>query len=348
MQSPPIVAALAALMVLIGLNLLGVFEIGSGLATAGARADQKSGRGGAFLSGVLATIVATPCTAPFMGAALGYAIAAPVASSILVFTALGIGMALPYVLLSFFPTWTERLPRPGAWMVTLRQALAFPLFATAVWLLWVFGLQVGMNGVAMLLMALVLLALATWLVGHWPAHLASPRTRTVTRGLAVLALIGALGLAVPAVRGPSSALAIQGSDTGAPSTELQRVAADDDWQPFTSASVDQLVAAGQPVFIDFTAAWCLTCQVNKKTTLHADAVDQAFERAGVIRVRADWTNRNPDITATLDRFGRSGVPFYVLYPGGDADPILLPEVLTPDIVTRALAELPPASPTASL
>ena len=366
LQSPAIVAALAALMVVIGLNLLGVFEVGNGLAAAGAKADQKSGLGGAFLSGVLATIVATPCTAPFMGAALGYAIAAPVASSILVFTALGIGMALPYVLLSFFPAWTERLPRPGPWMVTLRQALAFPLFATAVWLLWVFGLQVGINGVALLLMALVFVALAAWLIGRWPAHSASSKVRAVTRGLAVLSLLGAVALAVPAVRGGAGTgvvlngqphvlqgdgpFAIGSSDEvlreyGAPGIAFQAESA---WMPFSSASVDQMVASGQPVFIDFTAAWCLSCQVNKTTTLHTDAVDEAFERAGVTRVRADWTNRNPDITAALDRFGRSGVPFYVLYPGGGADPVFLPEVLTPQIVVDALASLPAASPTASL
>ena len=329
LQSPPIVAALAALMVLLGLNLAGVFEMGAGLAAAGARADTRTGTSGAFLSGVLATVVATPCTAPFMGAALGFAVAAPVASSLLVFTALGVGMALPYLLLSFFPAWTERLPRPGPWMVTLRQALAFPLFATAAWLVWVFGLQTGLNGVALLLFGLVLLALAAWLVGRWPAHASSARARAVTRGLAAAAVLVAIGLAVPAVSGtaPAEAPPSGRADAGA-------------WQPFSSASVDRLVADGQPVFVDFTAAWCLTCQVNKKTTLSTDAVADAFERAGVTRVRADWTNRNPDITATLDRFGRSGVPFYVLYPGGDADPILLPEVLTPDLILDALASLP--------
>ena len=348
LQSPPIVAALAALMVLLGLNLAGVFELGTGLATAGARADTRAGTSGAFLSGVLATVVATPCTAPFMGAALGFAVAAPIASSLLVFTALGVGMALPYVLLSFFPAWTERLPRPGPWMVTLRQALAFPLFATAVWLLWVFGLQVGMNGVALLLFSLVLLGLAAWLVGRWPAHASSSRTRAITRGLAVLAVLAAIGLAIPAVAGSAGtgvvfngrAHVVQGDGpfaVGTPDSELPN-----GWRPFTSASVDQLVAEGQPVFVDFTAAWCLTCQVNKKTTLSTDAVADAFDRAGVTRVRADWTNRNPDITAALDRFGRSGVPFYVLYPGGDAEPILLPEVLTPDLVLEAIASLPPS------
>ena len=335
LQSPPLVAALAALMVLLGLNLAGVFELGAGLAAAGARADTRTGTSGAFLSGVLATVVATPCTAPFMGAALGFAVAAPVASSLLVFTVLGVGMALPYVLLSFFPAWTERLPRPGPWMVTLRQALAFPLFATAVWLVWVFGLQTSTNGMALLLLALVLLGLAAWLVGRWPAHASAPRPRAVTRALAAVAVLAAVGLAWGGVQSTAIAYAMGMPDTprGEPAT--------DDWQPFTSASVDRLVADGRPVFVDFTAAWCLTCQVNKTTTLSTDAVADAFARAGVARVRADWTNRNPDITAALDRFGRSGVPFYVLYPGGDADPILLPEVLTPDLVLDALASLPP-------
>ena len=333
LQSPPIVAALAALMVLIGLNLFGVFEVGYGLAAAAGRADRRSGLGGAFLSGVLATVVATPCTAPFMGAALGFALAAPAAASLLVFTALGVGMALPYVLLSVFPAWTERLPRPGPWMVTLRQALAFPLFATAVWLLWVFGLQVGIDGAALLLMALVLVGLAAWLVGHWPAARTSGRARVVTRGLALVAAAGAVALAVPA------------ASQDAPEVPLAE--ADGGWVPFTARAVDDLVARGEPVFIDFTAAWCLTCQVNKKTTLRTDAVEAAFEARGVTRMQADWTNRSPEITEALDAFGRIGVPFYVLYPGGDAEPVLLPEVLTPDLVLDALAGLS-STPTASL
>jgi thiol:disulfide interchange protein DsbD len=320
LQSPWIVGGLALLMVGIGLNLLGVFEVGQRLSTAGAQLDRRSGLRGAFLSGVLATVVATPCTAPFMGAALGYALAQPPAVSMLVFTALGLGMALPYVLLSFFPAWISRLPRPGAWMETLKQALAFPLFATAIWLVWVFGKQTGVDGATMLLMASLLVGMAAWLVGRWPAARATPRARWVARGLALAALVAAGTLFA-----------------GSATRTADAAAAPEGWQAFEPAAIEALVAEGTPVFIDFTAAWCLTCQVNKKTTLQTPEVEAAFASAGVTRVRADWTNRDADITAFLDRFGRSGVPLYVYYAGDGAEPVLLPEVLTPQIVLDALA-----------
>src|SRR5690606_14362489 len=189
LQNPWIVAGLALLMFGIGLNLAGVFEMGMRLASAGGRLDRAEGLGGAFLSRVLATVVATPCAAPFMGAALGAALTQPVPLAVLVFLTLGLGMAAPYVLLSLFPGWLEKLPRPGAWMETLKQVLAFPMFLTAVWLVWVFGQQTGLNGAALLLVAFTLLGLAAWLIGRWGAHVSTRRQRLVTRVVAAAAVV---------------------------------------------------------------------------------------------------------------------------------------------------------------
>ncbi|MDX1418609.1 MAG: protein-disulfide reductase DsbD family protein [Rubricoccaceae bacterium] len=321
LQNPWIVAGLALLLFGIGLNLAGVFEFGLRLASAGGRLDRGDGLGGAFFSGVLATVVATPCVAPFMGAALGAALTQPAPLAVLVFLTLGLGMALPYVLLSLFPGWLQRLPRPGPWMETLKQVLAFPMFLTAVWLVWVFGQQTGLNGVALLLVAFTAVALAAWLVGRWDAHGSTRRQRVVSRTAAALALAGAM-LAVGAGVGQQAAAA--------------PTAGSGDWAPFDPAAVERLVADGRPVFVDFTAAWCLSCQANKAVALSTDAVDAAFERKGVARFRADWTNRDPVITAALERFGRSGVPLYVLYPGGGGAPRILPEILTPGLVLDAL------------
>lgn len=313
LQSPALVAALAGLMVALALNLLGVFEIGARLAGVGGRLDRGQGLGGAFGSGVLAVVVATPCTAPFMGAALGYALAQPPALALAVFTMLGVGMALPYVLLSVFPAWTDRLPRPGPWMVTLRGALAFPLLATAVWLVWVFARQVGPDGAALLLMALVALGLAAWLAG---------RARTGWgRTAAALAVGAGLGLGGVATRGEAPQAAI----------------ADEAWAPYSAEALAALRAEGRPVFVDVTAAWCLTCQVNERTALAAASVREAFEEADVALVKADWTSRDPEITAFLDGFGFAGVPLYVYFPPG-GEPRVLPATLTPSIVIDAIRE----------
>lgn len=325
LQSPPVVAGLALLMFALGLVLLGVFEIGLGLARAGAALDRGRGTSGAFFSGVLATVVATPCTAPFMGAALGWALAQPASAALTVFTALGLGMALPYVTLASFPGWLERLPKPGPWMVTLRQVLAFGLFATAVWLVWVFGVQTGPDGVALLLAAFTLVGFAGWLLGRWKAATTGPRTRLVTRGLA----LGALALAIAAVTAGSRVPPPAGGTS-----------ANGAWQPFAPEVVEAHLEAGHPVFIDFTAAWCLSCQVNKRVALTAPEVERAFEARGVQRLRADWTHRDPVITEALAAFGRSGVPLYVLYPGPGLEPVVLPEILTPGLVLSALDRIP--------
>lgn len=342
LQSPLFIALMALLFFGIGLNLLGVFEVGTGLmrwggGVEGAQAGESYG--GSFLSGVLATVVATPCTAPLMGAALGFAISLSTVGALAVFTALGAGMAAPYVLLSMSPGLVERMPKPGAWMETLRQGLAFPMFATAVWLVWVFGQQAGVNGMTMLLGGLLLLSVAAWIMGRWDANRISRRARLFTRGLATVALVGAVLVALVGARyGASSA----------PSGNVTEASAEASaWQDFSPEKVERLRAEGRPVFVDFTAAWCLSCQVNKRTTLSTTVVQNAFENKNVALLRADWTNRDSTITRALESHGRSGVPLYVLYEGDGSEPQLLPEILTQDIVLSALENLPENDPAAS-
>ena len=316
LQSPVIVGGLAVLFFVLALNLSGVFQIGVGLQalTGGIRARGE--HADALLSGLLATLVASPCTAPFMGAALGFALVQPTLHAMLVFTALALGMALPYVLLCFAPALIRRLPRPGAWMDTLKQVLAFPLYATVVWLVWVLGQQAGIDAVARLLAALVAVAAALWAVGHW-TH-AGPAVRLSVRVAAAALSAGALAFAWP---------------QPAPHTTAEATGA---WEPWSEARVQAALAEGKPVFVDFTAAWCVTCQVNKRLVLNAWEVDRRFAELQVIRLRADWTSRNPAITAALARMNRSGVPVYALYVPAQREPVLLPEVLTRNLVLDAL------------
>src|SRR5262245_28450330 len=307
LQSPGAVAALALFFFVLALSLSGAFEVGVLLPDRLAAWRARRPALDWFGSGVLAVIVASPCTAPRMGAALGYAIGESGWRALAVFTAVGLGMALPYVLLAWFPAWLARVPKPGPWMVRLKQALAFPLYATVVWLAWVLGQQAGLDAVAWLLAALVVLAAAVWLAGF-------PRARAG----AVAAAFFAIAIAVPAAR-PGAPLA----------------SPDVDWQPFSAERVAALAAAGKPVFVDFTAAWCVTCQVNKRLVLGRDDVLAAFRARGIELVRADWTRRDDEITRALAALGRNGVPVYVLYRPGRA-PVLLPEVLTRDRVLAAL------------
>ena len=317
LQSPVIVGGLAVLFFVLALNLSGVFQVGTGLQALAGAIRTRGEHADALLSGLLATLVASPCTAPFMGAALGFALVQPAPHAMLVFTALALGMAVPYTLLCFAPVLIRRLPRPGPWMDTLKQALAFPLYATVVWLVWVLGQQTGIDAAAKLLAALVVVAAALWAVGHW-AHAAHGVRLTVR--VAALAL-GAAALAFawpqPAPR-PAAAAA-----TGA-------------WQPWSEAGVEAALAQGKPVFVDFTAAWCITCQVNKRLVLTAAEVEQRFVELQVTRLRADWTSRDATIAAALERLDRSGVPVYALYSPAHREPVLLPEVLTRSIVLEAL------------
>jgi thiol:disulfide interchange protein DsbD len=341
LQSPFFVALMAMLFFGIGLNLLGVFEVGGQLMSWGGRAERSAsgGLGGSFWSGVLATVVATPCTAPLMGAALGFALTLPVMSALAVFTALGLGMAAPYVLLSMAPRFVKRLPEPGTWMETLRQVLAFPMFATTIWLVWVLGQQTGISGMTFLLAGLLLLGAAAWVAGRWDARRLSGAGRWAVRGMATLVLAGAVAMALIGADYERSATSGSATQTASSSESA--------WQQFSPEKVKQLRSNGRPVFVDFTAAWCLTCQVNKRTTLSTQTVQQAFAENEVALLKADWTNRDAEITRALKQHGRSGVPLYVLYDGTGSEPTLLPEILTKDIVLDALGDLPDSEGTPS-
>ena len=333
LQSPAFVTLLAALFFVLALNLSGVFEWG---AFAQSMTSDLSARGryaDAFLAGVLATVVATPCTAPFMGAAVGYTLAQGAAVALAVFAMLGIGMAVPVVLLAAFPSLLRRLPRPGAWMETFKQVLAFPLYATVAWLVWVVGAQAGNDAVLMLLGGLVLIALGAWIYGRW-SHSGS----LWRPGVAIA--LGALGLF----------LAWPGADALAPRGEspLKPVAGELAWQSWSPEKVRDLGAQGIPVFVDFTAAWCVTCQVNKRVALNNSRVVQAFAQRGVVPLKADWTRQDPRITEALAALGRNAVPVYALYIPGAPAPTLLPEVLTPALVLEALSKLPSAKPAANI
>jgi thiol:disulfide interchange protein DsbD len=252
-----------------------------------------------------------------MGAALGYALVRPAAEALLVFTALALGMALPYVVLCWVPQLTRRLPRPGPWMDSLKQLLAFPLYATVVWLAWVLGQQTGIDAVARLLAGLVLIAAGCWAIGRWS------RAGRGVRGVALIGALSAIALGL-ALAWPRA-----GADAVRPDPQAG-------WQPWSDAALQAARAQGRAAFVDFTAAWCITCQVNKRLVLSADAVERRFAERGVVRLRADWTRRDPAITAALAALDRSGVPVYALYPGGGGEPVLLPEVLTQRLVLDAL------------
>ncbi len=326
LQSPAVVAALAALFTLIGLNLAGVFEFGSVLPSSWATARARHPAADSFLTGVLAVAVASPCTAPFMGAALGAALTMPAWQALSVFAALGLGMALPYLAAAAFPPLARALPRPGAWMAHFKVLMAFPMFATVVWLVWVLGVQVGPDGVAALLGLLVALAFGAWALG---SPTLGPRARAGFGATALVVLAAALAWAAPALHQPAVA-----QQPGAAE------AASGDWQPWSAERVAQAQAAGQAVFVDFTAAWCVTCQFNKRTTLAQAEVKQAFADKRVLLLRADWTKRDAAITAELTRLGRSGVPVYALYAPGAAGPRLLSEILSVAEVREALQGLP--------
>ena len=325
LQAPVIVAGLAALFFVLGLNLSGVFEWGYQLQGAAGKVRDRSGLRGAFLAGLLATIVAAPCTAPFMGAALGFALTQPPAQAMLVFTALAVGMAAPYVALSFQPGLARRLPRPGRWMETLKQVLAFPLYLTAVWLTWVLGEQLGVGASARLLAGFVLIAAALWGWMRFGATAVAQGRRTLVAAAAAVLIAVA---------------AIFGWPVGEP--RVATAAASGAWATYSDEALNAERALGRAVFVDFTAAWCVTCQVNKRLVLESDAVKNAFAARPITRMRADWTNQDAHITAALGRLGRSGVPVYALYPARAAGgPELLPELLTKDAVLRALERAVP-------
>ena len=310
LQSPGFVAVLALVMFFLGLSLAGQFELGLSLTAAGNDLTRKQGFAGSFFTGMLAVVAATPCMGPLMGAAVGFALAQPTWVTFTVFTVLALGLALPYLVLSMQPQWTRILPRPGAWMEVLKQLTAVPLFATAIWLTWVFGhlyAADGLDKTADLLLGFLVLAIAGWALGRWPAKWGS--------AIAAFVLI-AIAIIVP-LRKPKQEAVI--------------------WKPWTPEALAAARATGHPVFVDYTAAWCLSCQVNEKVVLRSADVVEQLTSNHVELLKADWTNYDPGITAALSAVARSGVPTYVIYPPGDkSNPDVLPELLTKDIVLKAI------------
>ncbi len=327
LQSPAVVTALALLFFVLALNLSGVFEFGQFAPSGVAGWTARNRALDAFASGILAVIVASPCTAPFMGAALGFALAGSAWVTLVVFVALGVGMAIPYMLLAWFPAWRRRLPRSGPWLARFKQVLAFPLYATVIWLAWVLGAQADNDAVARLLLCLLGVGFALW---AWRIVRGGGARRWGLAGIValVLAIVVAWPLFGSEIEGRSRGAGGSGAST----------ATDGDWLPFSPARVVELTGAGRTVFVDFTAAWCVTCQVNKRLVLNDGEVRDAFARKNVALVRADWTRRDPVISQVLTALGRTGVPVYVLYRPGK-EPLLLPEVLQRKTVLDALAAM---------
>ena len=321
LQSPVVVTLLAFVLFAVALNLSGVFAVSGRFAGAGQALAGRAGYAGSFFTGALASVAATPCTAPFMGAAVGYAVTQPWTTALLVFEALALGLALPFLLLTLIPAWQRFLPAPGPWMERLKQALAFPLYASVAWLVWVVSQQTGSTGVAAALGGLVLIAFAAWLYESSRGARVAWR-RGATAAVAALA-VGAVAL---------------GPLTGAVSSAPQKPV--DGWEPFSAARLSELRAAGRPVFVNITAAWCLTGLVNERVALRAPAVTAALARKDVATLKADWTSRDPAITRVLGAFGRSGVPLYLLYPArGAGEPAVLPQILSEGAVVDALDKL---------
>jgi thiol:disulfide interchange protein len=314
------------LFTILGMNLAGLFEFGSVLPSSIAAARSKNPTVDSFLSGVLAVAVASPCTAPFMGASLGFALGLPVVEALLIFAAIGVGMALPYLAASFIPAVARMLPRPGAWMDTFKKFMAFPMFATVIWLVWVLGQQSGIDGAGALLAILLVLCMVLWslsLQGKLKLYFA-------IISIAALAYI-TLAIGVNITKNdPVVVASVASSQSGDSAGQL--------WQNWEPGRVDQILASGKPVFVDFTAAWCVTCQFNKKSTLSKPELLADFEAKKVQLLRADWTRRDPAIGAALKDLGRSGVPVYVLYAPGKA-PQVLSEIISVDDVRQALGKI---------
>jgi thiol:disulfide interchange protein DsbD len=333
LQSPLFVTFLVYLFLAVGLNLSGVFEVGGGLAGVGDKLTQGDSYSASFFTGVLATLVATPCSAPFMAPALGAALTQPTLSALCIFAALGAGIALPYVLLAFAPGMRRVLPKPGAWMETLKQIFAFPVYATAAGLLWVLAQQTSSFGFGAALAGTVLIGLAAW--SYQKSRSSSGGGKITVLATAVIALLIAIVLPV---RFANVAAALSRVPSAGTSSHE-----DDGWQPYSAAKVAELSAAGKPLLVNFTASWCLTCLVNERNAFADAAVQEIFRNKKVTLMKGDWTNRDPAITKALAEFGRAGVPLYVVYnskPG--SPPIVLPQILTAGIVESAFASAPGA------
>lgn len=315
LQSPSFVAIMASMLFFMALSLAGQFDLGLSLTSKGDALTRKSGYAGSFFTGVLATVVATPCTAPLMGAAIGFALSQSAVVTFAISTALAFGLASPYLLLTLNPGWSKWMPRPGRWMETLKQLTAVPLLLTVVWLVWVYGRLYssgsddGSDHIARLLAGLVVLAVAGWALARWPGER--------------LGMMAALGLV-------ATSLAI--SLTAATADRVQ-------WQLFSAAAINEAQAQGRPVFVDFTAAWCLSCQVNERSVLHDASVERELNAKHYVLLRADWTRYDPEITRQLASVSRSGVPTYVIYPSAPGGRVqVLPELLSRSAVLTALSQ----------
>lgn len=326
-QSPVFVLLVALLMFAVGLSLSGVLNFGTSLMGVGSSLASGSGYSSSFFTGVLAAVVATPCTAPFMGAAIGYALSQPALQMLVVFWGLGLGLALPYLLLAWWPSLQRRLPKPGLWMEWVKQAMAFPMYLTSVWLIWVLGQQASVDVVAYALAGMVLIAFAAWLFQI---------TRNSRPALAHTGTALALSAVLLAIAGGywSAVNDAAGSGTASVAADKQQ---DQHWQTYSAEALQALRAEGKPVFLNFTAAWCISCLVNERVALSQSSVQQAFKQQNITYLKGDWTNQDAAITAKLAEFDRSGVPLYVFYPPGvNSAPQVLPQILTPDIVISAI------------
>ncbi len=325
LQSSYFVGGLLVVMFLFGLSLAGVFEFGTSAVGLAGRVKGEN-YGSSFFSGILATAVATPCTGPFMGSALGFALTLSAFQALTVFTLLAIGMAFPYVLLSSFPKLINQLPRPGPWMETFKQLMAFPMFATCIWLVWLMGAHVGDDGLIMTLGGLLVVALGAWIYGRWAVPSRAASVRRVAKGFAAISIVFGIWILLPNGQNNTALNA-----DGVEGPDKYGVV----WESFSPDSIEEARRDGRLVFVDFTAKWCLTCKANKAVVFSSDDVKRRFQELDAIMVRADWTKRNPLISEALESFGRSGVPLYVLYDGMN-EPKILPELLNPGIVLDAL------------
>lgn len=324
LQSPLVIAALILVMLGSALNLLGLFEVGLSIQRVGEVGGDRGGLVGSALTGALAIIVATPCSAPFMASAVGYALTQPPLVSVVIFISLALGFAAPFTLISFFPVLARILPKPGAWMITLKQGLAFPMLGAVGWLIWVLERQAGSAALAAILACCLLFSFAAWLYGM------AQKRRMMGQRHVVLHVATAFFLAlvvVPLLNLNSFATAP--AETEAASPAAAAVA----WSP---QNVDAIKGQGKPILVNFTASWCITCQVNDRTSLSTQPVKAAMARTSTIYMVADSTKYNPDVEQALSDFGRGGLPLYVVYPADGGKPVVLPQVLTPGIVISAL------------
>lgn len=350
-QTPLFVILMSAVVFAFGLSLFGVFEIrlpsaamGGVIAVVSEQTSAGRGYAASFAEGVFATVLATPCTAPFLGAALGFAFAQATWIILLIFTSIALGMALPYLVLTSRPGWMKFLPKPGEWMETAKQFMGFLMMATLLWLLYILGRQLGIEGVVWTLAFLLVVGFACWLIGRFATLTASRRTVALTWLVAALALVAGYWFFLDPVL--EARTIVEGAVPGATGTE-QRESAGIAWQPFSIAGLQQQLQGDKIVFVDFTADWCLTCKVNEKAVLSEQRIIDQFRSLDVVPIRADWTNGNPEITRLLERFGRSGVPLYVVFPPGKRNaPIVLPEVITSSIVLDALQKAAGKAPPA--